>query len=742
MVEPPPGPQDETVDHRLAEVLEAYCAEADRRGDPDPETTLTSHPELAAGLAECLQGLAAMQELRAGLLPGDAGPSLAGRRLGDYELQEELGRGGMGVVYRARQVSLDRPVALKMIRSADLTSGEEAQRFRNEAALVARLDHPAIVPVYEVGAHEGQLYYSMKLIDGGSLSDQLARFRADPRAAARLQLAIARAVNHAHQRGVLHRDLKPSNILLDQGGQPHVTDFGLAKRLVGDSGLTHSGALVGTPSYMAPEQASGHRGILTTATDVYGLGGILYALLTGRPPCQGDSLVETLDQVRTCVPSAPSQTNRLVDRDLETICLKCLEKEPAGRYGSAEALARDLERYLVGEPIKARPVSRLERVWRWCGRHPLKAGAVVTAAALLLAVTYKAFAVARERADLLEKEVLRSNVYAAQGVASTVLWELERLSLPVAKVAEGPELRRVLRSGDREALQKLLAETRRKYNDRAGRWAPPGTEPPFKTWYVLDGAGRMLALEPAPGDRTIIGRDFSGRDYFQGALRHAGATGRAAVHISRVFLAENLGLYKFAISAAVRDGPGTDAPVLGVVAATVTTTRTLGSLRLDDEDHTAVLVGRKDTSAPRGPAGDPSEGEYLILLHPAYSPGEEAIPLSNERLRAVRQPRPGDEFQLPEVEGRPPLDEVTDRWYRDPVAARDLEFGGRWLAAFAPVGNTEFVVIVQQRYDQLVDFDQKLFRDLLLWAGGAVAVGLAFVGVLFWQGFGRAAARA
>jgi serine/threonine-protein kinase len=738
MPEPAPRSNEETVEFRLAEVLEGYCAEAGRGGDPDPESTLKAHPELAGDLAECLEGLAAMEELRSALLPEAPAPSLAGRRLGDFELLEELGRGGMGVVYKARQVSLDRLVALKMIRSANLTSKDEAHRFRNEAALVARLDHPAIVPVYEVGEHDGQLFYIMKLIDGGSLSDQLDRFRADPRAAATLLLAIARAVNHAHQRGVLHRDLKPSNILVDREGQPHVTDFGLAKRLAGDSNLTRSGDVLGTPSYMAPEQASGHKGVLTTATDVYGLGGILYAMLTGRPPCVGESLLETLDNVRDCAPQPPSGLNRLVDRDLETICLKCLEKEPERRYGSAEALARDLERWLAGLPIKARPVSRLERLWRWCQRHPVRAGAVVAAAALLLAVTYKAFAVARERADRLEKEVLRSNAYAAQGVASLVLWELERLSLPVARTAESGELRRLLAAGDRAGLAKFLASAHRMYDQSGGRWTRPGEPPPFLSWYVLDAGGHMLGLVPAPGDRTLIGRDFSGRDYFHGALLHAGETGRSAVHISRAFLAENLGMYKVAISAPVRSGPEPASPVLGVLAATITTTRTLGSLRLDDDEHTAVLVARKDTSPPRGQAPEHVPEEYVILLHPEYSRGEEAISLNHERLRAVRQPRPGDEFQLPDPEGKPALEDVTDRWYTDPAAARKEEFGGRWLAAFAPVGNTEFVVIVQQRYADLVTSDQKLFRELLLWAGGAALVGLAFIGVVLWSGFSRA----
>jgi hypothetical protein len=726
---------EETIDLRLAEALEGYCREASQGRDPDPQSCLERHPDVAGELAGCLEGLAAMEELRRAI----QGPPPAPQRIGDFEVLGEIGRGGMGVVYRARQVRLGRTVALKMIRAAGLASAAEAERFRNEAAIVAQLDHPNIVPVYEVGEQDGQLFYIMKLIEGGSLADQLDRFRADPRAAGRLLVTVARAVHHAHQRGILHRDLKPSNILLDGEGNPHVTDFGLAKRLATDSHLTQSGALVGTPSYMAPEQTSGHKALTTTATDVYGLGGILYALLTGRPPCDADTLVETLDRVRACEPERPSLRNRLVDRDLETVCLKCLHKEPGKRYESAEALAKDLERWLTGQPIKARPVGRVERLWRWCGRHPAVTGSVVAGLALALAVTGKAVSVARDRADRLEQEVLRSNLYAAQGVASTVLWQLERLSDPVARLIGDHDLHKLLSDGDRKGLRKFLEKIQRRYDDPAAGLRREGEEPAYATWYVLDREGRLQALAPPPEDRTIIGRDFSRRDYFQGAMRRAAEGGRAAVHISRVFHAENRGLYKFALSAAVRDRRAKDAHAVGVIAATVTTTKTLGSLQLNDERHTAVLVGRKDTSPPRGEAPAEEADEYLILLHPAYRRGVPAVSAPPGRFRALLRPRAGDEFQLPDL--RPGLspEQAMDAHYQDPVATRDGRFAGRWLAGFAPVGNTEFVVVVQQRYDEVVEPDQKVLLDLLAWAGAALLLGVLCVAGLYWYGVRRAA---
>jgi WD40 repeat protein/tRNA A-37 threonylcarbamoyl transferase component Bud32 len=321
------------------------------------------------------------------------------RYFGDYELIRELGRGGMGVVYKARQISLNRLVALKMIRSAALASADEQRRFQNEAEAIALLDHPHIVPILEVGCHEGQRYFSMKLIGGPSLDNKLADFSADPRASARLLKTAAEAVHHAHQRGILHRDLKPANIVLDDRGEPFVTDFGLAKRVEGDSELTHSGAILGTPAYVAPEQASGRRGAVTTASDVYGLGAILYATLTGRAPFGGESAEETLAQVRESLPTPPTRLRPQVPRDLEVICLKCLEKDPAQRYAFAHQLADDLGRYLRGEPIQARSVGKVQRTLMWCRRNPWLAGALGSTAAVLLALVVVLWLyAARERA--------------------------------------------------------------------------------------------------------------------------------------------------------------------------------------------------------------------------------------------------------------------------------------------------------------------------------------------------------
>jgi WD40 repeat protein/tRNA A-37 threonylcarbamoyl transferase component Bud32 len=311
--------------------------------------------------------------------------------MGDYELLEELGQGGMGCVYKARQRSLGRVVALKVIRAGAPATEADRQRFRTEAEAAARLDHPNIVPVYEVGEHAGQPYLAMRHVEGGPLSHHLDRFRDDPRAAAGLVEALARAVHHAHERGVLHRDLKPGNVLLEWRASdagplvPHVTDFGLARLLDQDSALTRTGDLVGTPSYMAPEQANGGTAAITTATDVHGLGAILYALLTGRPPFAGPTVLETLERVKADEPDRPRRLNANVDRDLETICLTCLVKDPRRRYRSALALAEDLENWLKHRPIAARPATTRERLAKWVRRHPAAAAFAGLSAAVVLA---------------------------------------------------------------------------------------------------------------------------------------------------------------------------------------------------------------------------------------------------------------------------------------------------------------------------------------------------------------------
>ncbi len=287
------------------------------------------------------------------------------RRFGDYDLLSELGRGGMGVVYKARQLSLERTVALKMILRGELASPADLARFQAEAQAVARLEHPHIVPVYEVGEQEGQPYFTMKYVSGTTLGRRLAEGPIGAADAATLLAPVCEAIHYAHEHGVLHRDLKPSNILIDRDGRPLVTDFGLAKRIEADSQLTTTGAIIGTPCHMAPEQAAGRRGQVGPASDVYSLGTILYQMLTGRPPFQAASPVDTVLLVLEQEPLPPRLLNPRADRELEMIALKCLQKPPELRYATAQALADDLRAYLADEPIAARSGLFSQVLARW-----------------------------------------------------------------------------------------------------------------------------------------------------------------------------------------------------------------------------------------------------------------------------------------------------------------------------------------------------------------------------------------
>jgi len=295
------------------------------------------------------------------------------RELGDYELLEEVGRGGQGVVFRARQKSLNRTVALKVISLGQWASKAHVKRFRLEAEAAARLEHPGIVPIHEVGERDGSCYFSMKFVEGGQVDEVVRRTPISIRQAAELIAKVARTVHYAHEHGILHRDIKPGNILLDQKGEPHLTDFGLARLVEMESTMTRTMEVLGTPSYMAPEQAGGNNAAVSSATDVYGLGAVLYQLLTGQPPFAGGTTYETIKLLLDTEPRQPRLLNPKIDRDLSTICLKCLEKDPKRRYSSALALAEDLEHWLKHEPIQARRTGIFTRGKKWVRRNPTSA---------------------------------------------------------------------------------------------------------------------------------------------------------------------------------------------------------------------------------------------------------------------------------------------------------------------------------------------------------------------------------
>src|SRR6266487_3515665 len=316
-------------------------------------------------------------------------PSAVLMDFGDYELLEQIGRGAQGVVFRARQKSLNRTVALKVISLGQWSSKAHLKRFRREAEAAASLDHPSIVPIYEVGERDGSCYFSMKFVEGGQLDEVVRQTPMSIRQAVELIAKVARTVHYAHEHGILHRDIKPGNILLDAKGEPHLTDFGLARLVESESSVTQTLDVLGTPSYMAPEQAVGNNAAVSSATDIYGLGAVLYQLLTGQPPFAGGATYETIKLLLDTEPRPPRLLNPKIDRDLSTICLKCLAKDPKRRYSSALALAEDMDRWLKHEPIRARRTGVFTRGKKWVRRNPSIAGmaAMLLALAVPLGVT-------------------------------------------------------------------------------------------------------------------------------------------------------------------------------------------------------------------------------------------------------------------------------------------------------------------------------------------------------------------
>jgi hypothetical protein len=371
---------------RLHEAITSFEQACDDGLNPDPAVWLARYSDVSDRLRKYFANQAGSKRRAEPLRPPSPVSGLP-RPFGAYELLEEIGRGGMGVVYKARQVGLNRLVAVKMIRGGTHVGADALGRFRVEGKAIARLQHPNVVQIFEVGDLNGLPYFSLEFVDGSSLARKLAGEPQPPRYAAALVQAIARGIQAAHERGIVHRDLKPHNVLVTAGGTPKVTDFGLAKQLDDDLCQTQTGAVMGTPPYMAPEQAAGRTKEIGPSADVYGLGAILYEMLTGRPPFRGTSVSETLEQVIKSEAVPPRRLQPKVPRDLETICLKCLQKEPKQRYLTAGALADDLRRFLAGEPIQARPVGQGERLWRWCRRNPALAAALTVAVALLVGGT-------------------------------------------------------------------------------------------------------------------------------------------------------------------------------------------------------------------------------------------------------------------------------------------------------------------------------------------------------------------
>lgn len=617
-------------------------------------------------------------------------PSLAlpWHQVGDYELEELLARGGMGVVYRARHRSLGRTVALKMLSVGIWAEPDELARFRGEAELAASLEHENIVPIYEVGEHEGQPYYAMRLMQESLAAHVTGQGELSPARAAALVATVARAVHWGHLRGVVHRDLKPENILLDPAGRPYVGDFGVSLRLgarARDHLETATGAIVGTPGYLAPEQAGAFGGERTIAVDVWGLGAVLYRLLCGRPPFIGDSSVEIVRRLLEEEPARPRALRPGLDADLEIVCLRCLEKDPARRYASALDVALELERVLRGEPIVARRPGRWRRLARLARRYPVRAGLVVATAVFSLALALASTLAARAQEREMQGEVLRTNAWVARAVAAAVQLELRKLTETVAQAARDPELSAALATGQLE------------------RYRPP-LQQPFDAFLLLDDLGVCRARWPH--SPLLVGRDLSFRDYAR--LGASAAPGQALV--APPYRSEVDGSVRFSIAAPVV----VDGRRAGVLVGSLTSDSTFGALSLQqevDRTHqlrTVSLLGRHglEREEATGARAAGREASWIVLVHPRLTVSGDAVTVGEHVLARLR--RTG-----------------SDPAYADPLG------GAPVLAGLAPVSESPFVVVVQTSPAQAIAANARWIRRVLGAGILALTIGLAVLALAF-----------
>ena len=626
-------------------------------------------------------------------------------RVGAYELFEIIGRGGMGVVHRARHAEAGQEVALKRIRAGELATEEELARFLIEARAAARLVHDNIVRIYHVEADPERPWFTMELL-AESLDVAMERYRAPAKAAA-LIATVARAVHFAHDHGVLHRDLKPANILLRADGVPRVADFGVAKL----DDAPGEGAPAGTVDYMSPEQGAGRD--VTRAADIWSLGAILYELLTGMRPFTGASANEIERRVREEAPPRPRSLAN-IDRDLEAICLRCLEKDPAARYRSAQQLAEDLERHLAGEPILSRATDRWERAWRWARRRPIAAAAGLGVGVLAAGVVMASLSVAGAQEDELRRETRSMNEYAARAMAGAVLFQFAKYADHVEEnVASDPRVLAVVR---REPCDVR--------NDGAETLlAPLGGGTRFDSISLFDAQGRSRLRWSAPLVGDYFCKDFEWRSYFKEARAQA-AKASPSVTVGRAVQSEANGSWRISLAAPIVDEKGAFA---GVVSAALASDSRLGreddlgSLVLGfpggDKRRTAMLVGPRDND--RACRDCPLPDEILVLLHESLKPGTTVV-LNNEMVRALqKRVAVGDPFVLP-----PPELVANDDAFVDPIE------GGRWIAGAAPVGATGYIAIVETRWDAAVEPNVHLANRLVAVGASALAFTVVAASVL------------
>jgi hypothetical protein len=698
------------------------------KGEPITDESITAeNPDLLPELADELRKLLLIERARqaAQHLPLIQSPAAPPRTIAHFEIVERLGTGGFGTVWIARDTRLNRMVALKTPREGQLDA-DHVDDFLHEARFAAHLKHPNIVGVYEIGRDGDVAYIVSDLVQGAPLSDWRRDLPLTFDETAELIATVASALHYAHEEGIVHRDLKPANILMDLKGQPHLSDFGLA-RWEADEIVTLDGRILGTPGYMSPEQASGDSQSCDRRTDIYSLGVVLFELLTGELPFRGQPAMQ-IQQTVTDEPPSPRKLNGSVPRDLDTICLKCLEKKPEQRYATAQDLAEELQRFLKGGPILARSLGRPERVWRWCRRHPIVPGSLVTLFAIVASIYGWGWYGFQQTYTPLDNQLtsgaLASDAFAATLVAQAAGRDLERYYDTVEQSARDPLLVKRLidlaadpqlspslealndprQDPDEQDARRSILRNHPKLVDLQARLADQAqksAEPVF-AWFVLDAAGLQLARYPIEDSQTI-GHDYAWRSYFHNLPTDQPENWRpepeqrlTTTKLSQVFVSQFTNQWVVVVSTPIMDGDR----FLGVFGVMIESGKfvklpgnEIGRPDGSSDDRFAVLVDAREINRGR------------ILQHPSFSNIPE--PARRELL---------DRSQFPESAVE--LDGwTTHRNYRDPLAA-DHRKDTRWLAAQQTVEvrgqQSGLAVIVQENYDHLVGSPLKTAKWTLI----------------------------
>lgn len=652
--------------------------------------------------------------------------------VGLYRIERLIAFGGMGEVYAA--VGPDgAKVAIKMCSGRPATQSKIHRRTERVKRIVEKNPDADIVAIYDMGVHGKRLWYAMQRMDG-DLSEMMEDLRIDPRECARVLARVARALHLAHTNGLVHRDLKPRNILFSRDGRGGlliaISDFDVSRPLPGKASpgdSTSNASIVGTPEYFSPEQAEGLA--QTQVGDIYALGVILYEILTGHTPSRAKNIFELLEKIRHQPPAAPVVSSEPIPKKLALICMKCLEKAPENRYGSAKEVGEELDRALAHRQLSIQ-TGTFGRIWDYRRRHPFLSAFMVFAVFVLGYGARWLIDLARTRGTELVEEGARANQFQAKLLAVGVEYRLKQYGDALAKAAAEPELRNSMRAGTPALLGERCESLRAAFNVDQGRLSLGLSGDqwwPVENLFVVDAAGFMKAISPQNPD--VLGTNFSYRDYYQTVMRDGGPSG--AFYVSKVYRAFNDRKYKFAISVPIRRDERAGSPTVGLLVAAFAIAPSMGLEYFYDRDTVVAFAGPADTNSEAPGVPSPSASStYMLLLHPAYR-------TRDKREKPLTFTPPASWLLSADAGGKDPerLPETTRYFltsmdYYDHAAAIDPDlFGGRWVASYAPVGSTRYVVVVQKRYTSITGHPSRVLEPLL-WTAGYFVVSCGFVALI------------